>query len=172
MKICGLDLSLTATGFCELGGALDRLITIAAGDRKGFQRWDEIRKMIVAESTDADLVVMEQIFSGTRMTQQELVQFHGVIQFSLWHRQVPVLLVAPATLKKFATGSGKADKAIILREIFRRWDIDAADEHQADAAVLARIGLCLVGQAEPEIEAQREVLAKLEPKMAAIRKAA
>lgn len=173
MKVCGLDLSLTATGFCELGGALTVLETINPGKIRGMQRLEHIRSTIMKRVEDAELVVMEGLsFAARSSSAHELAGLHYIIRFSLWHKGIPTVIVAPATLKKFVTGKGNAEKSMMLREVWRRWDFEAANDNEADSAGLARIGLSLMGAAEPEIEAQRDVLKTLAPQMEAIRKVA
>jgi Holliday junction resolvasome RuvABC endonuclease subunit len=51
------------------------------------------------------------------------------------------LIVAPQTLKKFITGSGKGDKNMILLKAFQKWGKEFTDDHTCDAYGLARIGM-------------------------------
>jgi len=71
------------------------------------------------------------------------------------------LIVAPSALKKFITGSGGAKKEMVIREVFRRWKIEAADNNQADAAGLAYVGAAYLGRLEAMTAPMREVVGKL-----------
>ncbi|MCX5318137.1 hypothetical protein [Streptomyces sp. NBC_00154] len=55
-----------------------------------------------------------------------------------WH---PGLLhaVAPTSVKKFVTGSGRADKDKMLLAVYMRWQFEAPNHDVADAYTLARI---------------------------------
>jgi hypothetical protein len=48
-----------------------------------------------------------------------------------------------------------------MMDVSRRWGIRPEDSNQADAYVLARIGLCYVGHDEPKTKHQIEVMATL-----------
>lgn len=50
----------------------------------------------------------------------------------------------PQQIKKFASGKGNSPKDQVSKEVFRKWGVDAKDNNQADAYVLARIALALV----------------------------
>jgi Holliday junction resolvasome RuvABC endonuclease subunit len=98
---------------------------------------------------------------GGRAAKSKLAELNGIVKFWLWHRGIPYALVAPTTLKKFILGAGKGEKSLIIREVFKAYGLDAAVDDEADACVLAHIGLCLVGKEEPRNKAQREVLVTL-----------
>lgn len=55
-----------------------------------------------------------------------------------WTHHLP-LLVSPNELKKFATSKGNTIKEMMPKEVYKRWEFDAPDTHQADAFVLAVI---------------------------------
>ena len=87
-----------------------------------------------------------------------MAKLNGIVEFWLWHRRIPYVLVAPSTLKKFILSSGKAEKSFIVREVYKAYALDAGTDDEADACVLAHIGACLTGAEEPRKQAQREVL--------------
>jgi hypothetical protein len=49
----------------------------------------------------------------------------------------------------------------MMMEVFRRWNVAAADNNQADAAALAFLGATFSGLLEPDNQAQREVIERL-----------
>lgn len=66
------------------------------------------------------------------------------------------LIVAPAALKKFVTGAGKADKDAMCAAVKELWGVDVPSHDVADAYGLARIAEASTkGATEPH---QREVL--------------
>ncbi|WP_330481350.1 hypothetical protein [Streptomyces sp. NBC_00724] len=77
-----------------------------------------------------------------------------------WH---PGLLhaVAPPSVKKFVTGSGRADKDKMMLAVYMRWQFEAPNHDVADAYTLARIAAHLDPElqvAPPELKFQQEVL--------------
>jgi hypothetical protein len=50
---------------------------------------------------------------------------------------------------------------MMIREVFRRWNVEAKNDNEADAAALAHLGLVYYGQAEHQTIAQQEVIYKL-----------
>jgi Holliday junction resolvasome RuvABC endonuclease subunit len=65
------------------------------------------------------------------------------------------------SLKKLVCGTAKAEKSMMIREVFRRWNVEAKNDNEADAAALAHLGLVYYGQAEHQTIAQQEVIYKL-----------
>lgn len=77
-----------------------------------------------------------------------------------WH---PRLLhaVAPPSVKKFVTGSGRADKDKMMLAVYMRWKFEAPNHDVADAYTLARIAAHLDPELQvepPELKFQQEVL--------------
>lgn len=164
MKIIGIDPSLVATGYAESNSSGELVDTLKVPG-KGESRLNAINQALYLRCltpTPADLVVMEGLSFGARSTSaHELAGLHWIIRTALWRASQEFVVVAPSLLKKFTTGKGNAPKEVMMREVFKRWGIDAYDNNQADSYGLMRIGMCLKGVVEPETKAQREVLAKL-----------
>lgn len=168
MRILALDLSLSGTGWAIwdeklMYGTLSPKLT-------SFARLDAIRRGCIEMAEGADLVVMEDLSFGSNMP--GAAERHGlayIIRLALWRGKVPFHLVAPSSLKKFITGSGKAEKNIIIREVYRRFKdhdgfaIEVKDDNQADSIGLLFIGRALLGDWEPQNHAQVEVLKKVDP---------
>lgn len=79
---------------------------------------------------------------------------------ALWEAGWRVCVVPPTTLKKFVTGTGRCEKSMMIREVWRLWEHEAADDNDADAYALRRLGLVHSG-AEQATKARMDVLAKL-----------
>lgn len=110
-------------------------------------------------ATEGDFVLIENhAFNAIGRAKSVLAKLNGIVEFWLWHRQIPYILVAPTTLKKFILGKGKGDKSFIVREVFKAYGLDAGTDDEADACVLAHIGAYLTGTEEPRNQAQRDVL--------------
>ena len=162
--IHGIDLSLTGTGLVQFTNSGD-LVSLSAFRPKakdGIARLDEIATGVVAHIEHADLVVIEGLaFMSQTPSALERTGLWYLIRHWLWQEQIECVSLPPTSLKKFVTGKGNAEKQHMLLEVFKRWNISAADDNQADAYSLGRVGLCLRGVRDPETQAQREVLMKL-----------
>lgn len=168
MRILSLDLSLTATGWAIWDGKL--MYGILSPKLTSFARLDAIRRGCIEMAEGADLVVMEDLSFGSNMP--GAAERHGlayIIRLALWKQKIPFHLVAPSSLKKFITGTGKAEKSIIIREVYRRFKdhdgfaIDVKNDNEADAVGLLFIGRALAGDWEPQNQAQCEVCRKVKP---------
>jgi len=174
MTILGLDLSLTATGWCQqlkpwTGSWFVDFGTIRPSSMSEVKRlsWlsSELAERIDASNSELTLAVVESPSYGSKSaTFLQIGWLHWQARILLDKAEIPYVLVAPVQLKQFATGSTKADKALILREVWRRWKIEAADNNQADAVVLAQIGRALLGELDGLTEFQKKVLSRIAKK--------
>jgi crossover junction endodeoxyribonuclease RuvC len=164
VKISALDLSLTATGWAFT--LLDSPLAVGWGTIKpskvrGMERLNRIRSEIAEIVKGSDLVVCENYAFSRPNQAHQIGELHGIIRFWLYKHEIPLLLVAPAALKKFVTGKGNAEKDLMLLEVFKRWGHSAGDNNAADAIGLLYIGLAYKGLWKPTMAAQEEVLEKL-----------
>jgi crossover junction endodeoxyribonuclease RuvC len=161
MRVLGLDLSLTATGWCY-GGPVVEWGVHETKKLRGMERLEAIQAAIQEQARNADLVVIEDFAFGAKG--QALFEIAGLgylIRYWLWKHGKRFVLVAPTVLKKFVTGKGTADKSIVIREVFRRWGHVIDDDNAADATALAYIGMALAGTWEPTTAEQRAIVAEL-----------
>lgn len=70
----------------------------------------------------------------------------GVIRKILQETFTPYTLVVPSTLKKAATGNGKADKKLMIEYHTRATGVVEKDDNKVDAYWLRQMGLALLGQ--------------------------
>lgn len=162
-RIVGLDLSLNSTGFYVVESAGEASGLIQPGKLTGVRRLDHVlthvSKIVGVPNT---LVVVEDFSFGSKG--QAVFQIAGLgylVRHMLWRNSVPTLLVPPTMLKKYVTGSGNADKSIVLKEIFKRWGKDINDDNVADAYGLARIGVAHVAGVTGLTTFQIEALEKI-----------
>lgn len=160
MRLIGLDLSLTTTGYAASTDKVE-FGTIEPKGRRGHERlewiWQQIRDVCVG----ADLVILEDFAFARPNQAHQIGMLHGVIRHALWRGGVPFITIPPTRLKKFATGKGNSEKSIIIREVWKRWEHNASDDNEADAITLVYIGRSLVGDWEPTADFQREVVGEV-----------
>lgn len=166
MRIHALDLSLTATGHARMLSPTEIFHETISPPKGcvGIERIDWIANQITSRVNDAftPLLIFENFsFASNDAGSHERIGLAYMLRHWAWRRGIPFVLVAPSQLKKFVTGKGNAEKSLILREVFRRWNIAAANDNEADGITLLQIGRCLVGDMEPETQPQREVIAAL-----------
>jgi hypothetical protein len=166
-RVVGLDLSLTATGVAQVDGGLTARATVLAAPKKltGHPRLSLLREKCQDWWQDADLVLVEGPSYGSMSGQghHETAGLWWAVTHDLWNAGIPVAVVTPSVLKKYAVGVGggpKATKDKILVAAVRRFpEVDVDDNNAADALWLAAIGSDHLGQPLCRMPAEhREVL--------------
>lgn len=169
MKTIGLDLSLSGTGIAT--GA--RCITVSVpSSLKGPARLAAIRRAVHHEirgqedgegRDGVDVAVIEGYAMGVQGAGvRSNAELGGVIRLLLYDLGIGIITVPPASLKLFATGSGRAQK----HEMIDAAVVDAnglygiGDDNQADAYWLRQLGLAVVGKRRPT-ERQEVALANV-----------
>jgi Holliday junction resolvasome RuvABC endonuclease subunit len=146
--VMGLDLSLRATGIAHVDGTVETYKPKADKDSNcGLDRMVEIRDYIThlyAAPLDYELVMVEGLAFDAHDTSRWQAQLAGIVRSTLFDYHIPFLLAPPATLKKYATGSGKASKGQVLQAAQKRLGYDGIDDNEADALWLRAIAWDLV----------------------------
>ena len=159
-RVLGLDLSITATGVAMPDGQLDTLRPSTVGD----YRLDEIAQAVGILAAGVDVVAIEEGLVKS-FASFKLGMVHGAVRRRLIVAGIPYALVAPATLKKYATGSGGSgvSKADMRMALYKRAEIDERDDNRVDAWWLRAAALDAYGY--PIVEMPRlnvEALGKVE----------
>lgn len=165
MNILGLDVSLNHTGWARWNGEI-QYGEWQPKTTEEMPRLAWIMEQVYGAIPDVDLVVMEAFSYGSPNQAHQLGGVNTMIRYALWRRNIPVIQVAPVQLKKFVTGKAKAEKEIIIREVYKRWSVDVRTNNEADAVVLLVIGAALTGQMTVTMQAQMEVLQAVRGKFA------
>lgn len=149
MIVTGLDLSLTSTGWATVTDAGD--ITTGRIQSKGTktatlrdrrERLADLAWKISEAASDADLVVVEgPSFGQLRQSgQHDRAGLWWLALDAIW-QVCTVVEVPPASVKKYATGKGNADKDTVLLAVARRFPhVDLTGNDEADALILAAMG--------------------------------
>ncbi len=151
MRIVGIDASLTATGIAviDTSGLEDPIYTMTVSSKPGGSdlrqrmfRLDRIAETINNHIEGADLAAIEAPSYGSRNGQAwERAGLWWHVVRRAWGMDVPVVEIPPKSLKKFATGKGNADKALVAAAMTRLWPDAAPDnDNEFDALTLATIG--------------------------------
>lgn len=137
-RILALD-PATLTGVAHTSGyrATWRLVA-CDGEHRGL-KLVRLRRAIldVATTLGCDLIAYENAAFGAGRRQMTTTAFHcrlaGVIQLAAAELGAAFLELNPTAIKKFATGSGAADKAQMVAAARTQLGVDVADDNQADA---------------------------------------
>jgi len=160
IRIMGLDLSLNGTGVVlPAGWAYTIKCKAAQGDGRLQIIRDQIRQYLA--DADADLVVIEDLPTHAHAA-GVTGMVHGAVRTEIMDTGIPYVLIAPATLKAFATGKGNADKAAMILSAYKRSGQEFADDNQCDAAWLRWAGMDHYGAPEFDLpKTQRDRLSKV-----------
>lgn len=150
-NVLGLDLSMTETGWVMLyrDGTVDYGTKSFPPPKKGrksipdehpgkqflaFSRW----LGTLLRETTPDLIAYERP-AGQFKSMDALLGLRGIFYSTAAGREIPVDFTYPSSLKKWATGNGKADKSMMYNELCDRgYDID--NDNIVDAFFLALWG--------------------------------
>ena len=149
MKVIGLDMSLTATGFCHPDGSTETL----SSKRRGMERIEDLAEAVVERIGDdhpawpldertgnAHLVVIEDYAFSRGGHAHEIGELGGVIKHTLRRIHQPYVLIGPSSLKKFATGKGNSNKTA-MAVAAAKFGYEFADDNQCDAWWLRQMAL-------------------------------
>ena len=161
MRVVGLDLAVLSSGVALAG----RTLTVSPGASKDAERLSRIHRAMLRllDAEKPDLVVIEGYsFSRGLAGARSVAEVGGVVRLLLWHLKIPYVEVPPASLKLFATGSGRADKTAMRTAARRAAPIESwANDDEVDAWWLRRVGLAIVGKLSPLEPYQRAALERV-----------
>jgi Holliday junction resolvasome RuvABC endonuclease subunit len=148
-KVLGLDLSLTCTGVAGNGwtAPLRPPAKLRGTDRLLWIRGEITERWV----SGVDLVAIEgpsygNQGQGRQAGHHERAGLWWIIRCALATRDIPVAVVPPATLKRYATGRGTADKASMVLAAARHFSWYEGTEDEADALMLAAMAADHLGE--------------------------
>lgn len=147
MRIAGLDVSTSRIGYAAPDGRLFSISARAGAEDPARRLYELIRDfetILYRYPPRPELIVIEgySLASPGRIALIRLGEIGGVVRLRLFEREISYVEVPPTSLKRFATGSGSADKPKMIRAAVERGahlhGINNDDE--ADAFHLRRMG--------------------------------
>ncbi|MFA5752857.1 MAG: crossover junction endodeoxyribonuclease RuvC [Bacteroidales bacterium] len=176
----GLDLSLASTGFAIIKNGEQVLASgVIKSKPSGDLPINETKRIVkiaetivqkideVCPNKNPDIICIENLAFMARNT-SALTQLAGlahIVRTLLVEFGWKYCLVAPSTLKKFVTNSGRADKDIMMLEVFKRWGFSSMNSDICDAYALAKIGQAIIGSMETTTNEQKECLQLLKKQL-------
>lgn len=130
--------------------------------RSRFGRFEDLVGRICdyLREQQATVIYLENYSFASKFNVTLLAEFGGILRWNLLDVG-DVVEVAPSTLKKFVTGSGDGEKALVAAAIVRRWEVMLDSTDLFDAYAAWRLGRCCQNVDPCETDAQRESVAKV-----------
>lgn len=154
----GIDPSLTATGIACCDGTL---LVSGGASILGDRRLTLIHKSIMKACEDGPVLAVVEDLPTHAMGAGKSGMAQGVVRLALLANGVPYAEIVPATLKKYATGHGRAGKPAMRAALFEHTGVDERSTDKVDAAWLRHAGLDWLGAPEIVLPAnQRAALDK------------
>lgn len=132
VKVTGLDLSMTQTGFCSTGDGGRPVWGVIKPRRVKDARLPEIVDQVLEHVTGADLVLIEMLppnMKGAGIT--GMVQ--GIVRLELQRAGIAYGDIGPSSLKKYATGKGGASKTEMALAALTRGGAEISNDNACDA---------------------------------------
>jgi len=159
MRILGLDLSLSSTGYVLLDE--DLVVwsgSVAGGQLRDVERLQHFDRWIRGELRDRRFnhVGIEGYSFASQFRGPALGELGGVMKLAIHQHRIPMTIVPPSTWKKALCGKGNLDKRNASVEIQRRYGVAFANEDTLDAwAVAMYVRRQLLGLDKPEPKSRR-----------------
>jgi Holliday junction resolvasome RuvABC endonuclease subunit len=162
--VIGVDPSLTCTA---VRGDLSRLIRTKPADfEHKLERLHFVGQRFAEVLPDSPGWAYVEGYGFNTQQAHSLGELGYAIKQVLYLRGWTIVLVPPATLKKFTTGKGNVEKDGVRMHVLKRWGYESSDNNDADAYALRRFGeahqLFLAGEDDGCNKAERECFAKVE----------
>lgn len=137
MKVLGLDLGTNAGwAFSNSGVMTSGVINLGNKKRPG-EKYAALMKFLLdnyGEKNALDLIVYEKPHMRGFAATSQLLGMAAVVELFAECAEIPMKTVHTGTLKKFATGSGKAEKKDMISAAKKAWRIKSAlNDNEADA---------------------------------------
>jgi Holliday junction resolvasome RuvABC endonuclease subunit len=147
--VIALDLSITAAGLCDTEGVTSTVKTKLPGDQRLLAIVEDVRRIVgpgagYLGANLAELAVIEDLPTHAKSAGiTGMVQ--GAVRVELMRLGVPYVLVTPASLKKWATGKGNADKIAMAVSTLKRFGRDFPNDNECDSWLLRAMALDALG---------------------------
>jgi Holliday junction resolvasome RuvABC endonuclease subunit len=163
-RVCGLDISLTATGYATPEGGYGCLTPkkLHGAERLSWLR-DEV--LTLEHAHMVELFAIEGFAFGVKNSRSHEIGGAGwVVRTALWDAGISWVDIPPASLKKYATGKGNAGKPEMQAAAYARLGYREAkpDDNVIDALWLRALVLDKLGCPVVEVpKVHREALVKV-----------
>lgn len=134
LRILAIDPSLNQTGICWMDG--DTFTIKPLSKASPIDRLRDLRAQFknMWHGLRINLVVLEDYaYSAKGSSIVQIAEWGGVLRLALSDAGYTVALVSPTALKKYATGKGNANKALVVSALTNRAGRQFDTDDEADA---------------------------------------
>ena len=161
-KVMGLDVS-THTGFALLDAndPVEPMVTgVISSEKKGIARVYEMGKDLEGIVLDQhpDLIVFEGFGYANTNSLVTLVEIATYMKVIVFMCNIPMVVVAPPSLKKFVLQKGVGKKDMMRLEVYKRWGFEDDSDDVIDAYALAMVGVAALTPDANWTNPQRDVM--------------
>lgn len=121
---------------------------------------DDIARWI-GENEVTAIFIEGYSFGSNQAMAKSLAEFGGLLRDRLLYYTSDIYEIPPSSLKRFATGNGAAKKPLVCKCLRESYNVHFKTDDEYDAFGLYRLGLCVLGYAEPQTRAQTEVVEQI-----------
>lgn len=139
----GIDQSLSCTSLCLFeaqGVSFTRLKPLYMGVSRTAEIYNDFCKFL--DETPHDKIMgaaIEGYAYSAKGAVFNLGELGGVLRLALYTRGIPTIEVPPTFLKKHMTGKGNSPKNLMLKEAYKRYEVDLDDDNDSDAFALSLV---------------------------------
>lgn len=94
---------------------------------------------VAIEDYSPELVICEYPFN-IQGNARILVEMFGVIRYHCLQAEIPFVVLPQTKIKKYVTGSGKAEKSDMRMQVFKEYNLDLSED-EADSFWIAHMGM-------------------------------
>jgi len=147
---CGIDASFSGTGVMVIDNECNIIDQRLISTKKSDDIYDIEKRMIfIVEDLsffltkyfhDLKLTLIEGISFGSKGEgADQLAALNYFIRIFMVENNILFGAIPPTSLKKFTTGSGQCKKNLMLKEVYKRWNVDFSDDNLCDSYALSRL---------------------------------
>lgn len=141
----GLDLSYSGTGVVIIHDETVETYEFKAGKpntpfhERAADLWKQLARVMPNPATNEVNIVIEGAAYAAEFNAFTLGELTGAVKVFLYLHGYKYELAAPNVVKKFATGSGNAQKTYVAACVAQKWGFVHKSNNVSDAYVLAKI---------------------------------
>ena len=172
IRIMGIDPGISNIGWCILeydkvkweykyikSGKISTT-SLHTDGAKYTQISDKVYELLLAESPIKQMAIENLFYHKNSKTANKTAGAIAIIQMVAHHSSIEPIMVSPTDAKKASTGSGKADKNLVIKSVNETMNLEIKGSHEADA-----IAICMAAifqENREAIKAEKERKSKHE----------
>lgn len=141
--IIGLDLSLNSTGMAVITNQNKEYTNTITTNNKGINKIIEIKKRIIniiKKYEEEEIIIGIEGYGYNTVYAHKIGELGGVVKTALIEEfpGCKIVIIPPAVVKKYITGSGNAKKEQMLLKLFIKFGKQFKNSDEADAYSIAK----------------------------------